>query len=201
MKIPADQLEKTKRSGLIYSVDVPVKKDGVYTFRIAVRDKTANRLGTSSQVIEVPNLSKDKLFISGLSISGVDDKGVPLQAESGENAFSSVVSQAISPIRQFSKNSIVAYYYSLYNAKPDAATKLPKVSVQTNLYFDGKMISEGKPEITELKKDTNSGLIKDFGYIKLNSEITYGDYVLQVIVKDMKTSQTVSQWVDFEVIE
>lgn len=199
--IPIDRVEDVRRDGLIYSVDVPVKKEGVYTFRTALRDKTAKRLGSSSQVIEVPNLSKSKLLISGLMISGVDGNGNILPTESGESAFSSVVSQAIAAIRKFKRNSVAAYSYTLYNAKPDKTSNLPNLTVQTNLYYEGKLISEGQPQAAEISKQADLSRIKDFGYLKLNNEVAVGDYVLQVIIKDLTTNQTTSQWIDFEVVE
>ncbi|HRH41408.1 MAG TPA: VWA domain-containing protein [Pyrinomonadaceae bacterium] len=198
--IPLDRVEDVRRDGLIYSVDVPVKKDGTYTFRTALRDKAAHRLGSSSQIIEVPNLSKSKLLISGLMISGIDSKGNLLPTESGESAFSSVVSQSIAAIRKFKRNSVVAYTYTLYNAKPEAAN-LPKLTVQTNLYYDGKIYAEGQPQPADIGKQADLNRINDFGYLKLNAEIPTGDYVLQVIIKDLTTNQTTSQWIDFEVVE
>jgi VWFA-related protein len=199
--IPVDRVEEVRRDGLVYSVDVPVKKDGVYTFRTALRDTTAKRLGSSSQVIEVPNLSKSKLLISGLLISGVDGNGQILPTESGESAFSSVVSPAIAAIRKFKRNSVAAYSYTLYNAKPDSATNLPNLTIQTNLYYDGQIFSEGRPQSADLGKQTDLSRINDFGYLKLNANIPTGDYVLQVIVKDLTTNQITSQWIDFEVVE
>ncbi len=199
--IPIDRVEEVRRDGLVYSVDIPVKKDGVYTFRTALRDTAAKRLGSSSQIIEVPNLSKNKLLISGLTISGVDANGNILPTESGESAFSSVVSPAIAAIRKFKRNSVVAYSYTLYNAKPNAASNLPNLTVQTNLYYDGKLISEGQPQPTEIGKQADLNRINDFGYLKLNSDVAAGDYVLQVIIKDLTTNQVTSQWIDFEVVE
>lgn len=199
--IPLDKVEDVRRDGLIYSIDVPVKKDGTYTFRTALRDQAAKRLGSSSQIIDVPNLSKNRLLMSGLMVSGVDSNGNLLPTESGDRAFSSVVSPSIAAIRQFKRNSVVAYTYTLYNAKPDTASNLPKLTVQTNLYYDGKMFSEGQPQPAEIGKQPDLNRINDFGYLKLNSEIPKGDYVLQIIIKDLTTNQITSQWIDFEVVE
>lgn len=199
--IPSNQIEQIRQNGLVYSVDVPVKKAGVYTFRTALRDATAKRIGSANQLIEVPDLKKNnKLMISGLKISGVDTQGKMLPSEAGENAFSTVVSPAISAIRKFRRNSIVAYGYNIYNAKIDS-TKLPKLSVQTNLYYDGKLLSEGQPQPIEINKQSDLSRINDFGYLKLNTQVPIGDYVLQVIVKDLLNNQTTSQWIDFEVVD
>ncbi|MGI8467089.1 MAG: VWA domain-containing protein [Pyrinomonadaceae bacterium] len=120
--IPLEQAAQIQQNGLIYTVDVPVKNAGVYTFRTALRDAATKKLGSASQVIEVPDLKKDKLFVSGLILSGVDANGkiYPPDAAKADNDFSTVVSKAIPAIRQFRRSSIVAYAYSIYNAKVDA---------------------------------------------------------------------------------
>lgn len=39
--------ERILREGLIYQLDMPVKKPGAYQFRVAVRDATSSRIGTA----------------------------------------------------------------------------------------------------------------------------------------------------------
>ncbi|HEY9404011.1 MAG TPA: VWA domain-containing protein, partial [Pyrinomonadaceae bacterium] len=58
------------REGLVYSMNVPVKKAGAYQLRMAVRDTTTERTGSASQFIEVPDLKKNRLALSGLVVSG-----------------------------------------------------------------------------------------------------------------------------------
>ncbi len=62
-----------KQNGLIYTTDVPVKKAGNYNFRMAVRDANSKTLGSASQVIQVPDLKKSKIFMSGLTLGAVDE--------------------------------------------------------------------------------------------------------------------------------
>jgi hypothetical protein len=68
-----------------------------------------------------------------------------------------------------------------------------------NLYQDGKMISEGQPQIANLDKQADLKRIIDYGYLRLNQDVQSGDYTLQIIVKDLVSNQTSSQTVDFEV--
>ena len=44
--------------GVIYNFAFPVKKPGPYQYRVAIRDAQGGRVGSASQFIEVPNLSK-----------------------------------------------------------------------------------------------------------------------------------------------
>ncbi len=75
----------------------------------------------------------------------------------------------------------------------------PKLTVQINLYHDGKIISEGKPQTPELEKPSDPARINNYGYLRLNANVPKGDYALQIIVKDLTANETTSHWIDFEV--
>ncbi|MGI9037137.1 MAG: VWA domain-containing protein, partial [Pyrinomonadaceae bacterium] len=201
--IPVDKIAQVQQNGLIYMVDVPVKNDGVYTFRTALRDAGAKRVGAASQAIEVPDLKKDKLFVSGLIISGVDANGkiYPPETAKADNDFSTVVSKAIPAIRQFRRNTIIGYAYTIYNAKISSTTNQPNLTIQTNLYRDGKLMSEGKPQAAQIEKQPDIKRIRDYSYLRLNPNVPVGDYTLQIIIKDLATNQTANQSVNFEVVE
>jgi hypothetical protein len=150
----------------------------------------------------VPELKKGKLYVSGLTLSGVSADGKLISAASSErNVFSTVVSGSVPAIRKFARNTIVGYSYTIYNAKPDSATGQPKLTIQTNLFRDGVMVVEGTPQPAQLEKQIDPQRINDYGYLKLNPGLLIGDYAIQIVIRDLQTSQTSSQWIDFEVIE
>ena len=198
-KIEAAAMPLIKQNGLIYTTDVPVKKAGNYNFRLAVRDAGSKMLGSASQSIQVPDLKKSKIFLSGLTVSQVDANGkfISPSAVKPENALSLPNSAAVPAIRRFRPNTILAYAYTLYNAQADKTTNQPKLTVQVNLYHDGKMVSDNKPQTPELEKPVDATRINDYGYIRLNANIKTGDYALQIIIKDLLTNETTSQWIDF----
>jgi hypothetical protein len=74
-KIDPAAIPLIKQNGLIYSTDVAIKNPGTYTLRVAVRDNGNRMLGTASQVIDVPNLTKGNLFLSALTLSQADQNG------------------------------------------------------------------------------------------------------------------------------
>ncbi len=200
-KIEAAAMPLIKQNGLIYTTDVPVKKAGNYNFRMAVRDANSKTLGSASQVIQVPDLKKSKIFMSGLTLGAVDEnnKFVSPSAVKPENALSITASTAVPAIRRFRPDTITAYSYTLYNAQTDKASNQPKLSVQVNLYLNGKLISEGKPQAAELEKQSDLTRINNAGYMRFPSKVEKGDYTLQLIVKDLLTNETTSQWIDFEI--
>ena len=46
------------RSGVLYTLDVPVPKRGAYQIRVAVRDQATAKIGSATQFIQVPELKK-----------------------------------------------------------------------------------------------------------------------------------------------
>ncbi len=205
-KFDAAGLSVALKNGLTYSTDVPIKKSGTYNFRVAVRDANGHNLGSASQLVEVPNLKKNGLFLSGLTMTGVDAQGkfaVPGPTKA-ENAVSLPASMAVPAIRRFAPGSIMAYLYTLYNAGVDPKTGKPDLSIQVNLFHNGQMVLEGKPQPAELEAQTDWSRISDYGYMKLNPASEPGDYALQVIVNDLSSDgkkSITSQWIDFEIGE
>ncbi len=205
LKFDAATVQRIKANGLIYSADVPVKTPGTYTFRVAVRDEGSKLIGTASQVIQVPDLKRPSLYLSGLTVTGVDAKGkfeIP-RASTPETAISLPPSTAVPAIREFRRGSIVAYAYTIYNAVLARGDGRPKLEIRMNLYKDGKLILEGPAQSADLQDQSDWARIADFAYLRLNPQTEPGDYALQIIIRDLLAppkQSTSSQWVDFEVI-
>lgn len=204
LKFDSVTAERIQRDGLTYSTDVPVKEPGSYTFRVAVRDGNSKQIGSSSQVVQIPDLKRSDIFLSGLSIAGVDDKGnfEKLGPTTAETAIGLPASSAVPSIRRFKRGSIVAYSYSIYNARLDKTTNQPKITLQVNLYKDGKLIAEGAPSPWKPENQTDLSRISDFGYMQL-SQTEAGEYALQLIVRDTLGGKdaVASQWIDFDVVD
>ncbi|MEQ1645032.1 MAG: VWA domain-containing protein, partial [Pyrinomonadaceae bacterium] len=75
VKFDANTARLINERGLVYAADVPVKKPGTYTFRVAIRDGNSKTLGSASQVVTIPDLKKSGLYLSGLTITNVDSAG------------------------------------------------------------------------------------------------------------------------------
>lgn len=203
-KIEPAAIPLIKQNGIIYSTDVPIKKSGTYNLRVAVRDNISRLIGTASQVVNVPELKKRNLFLSGLILSLVDQDGkfTTPGPTKPETALSLIPSTAVPGIRQFNRGDVLAYAYTVYNAKLDPTANSPKLTVQMNLYRDGNLISEGKPQPADLEKQSDWSRITDYGYLRLNDTIPAGDYAVQIIVTDtlVEGKKAISsQWTDFEV--
>lgn len=60
-----------QEAGLLYNMVVPAKKPGAYQLRIAVRDTASERTGSASQLVEVPDVKKGRLALSGIVIKSL----------------------------------------------------------------------------------------------------------------------------------
>jgi|CXWL01.1.fsa_nt_gi VWFA-related protein len=205
LKFDAATAAQIKQRGLAYSADVTVKKAGTYTFRVAVRDGNSKTLGSASQVVTIPDLKRSGMYASGLTITGVDSAGkfATPTAPTAETAISLPPSTAVPAIRKFAPGSIVAYLYNIYSAKLDPATGKPRVSVKVNLYQNGNLIAEGKPEEIDLIGQKDYTRLENFSYMQLAKNADPGDYAIQIIVTDLAAGAkgaVSSQWVDFEIV-
>lgn len=206
LKLPAAALPYVVENGLVYSADVPVKKAGTYNFRVAVRDDTTKYIGSAGQMVAIPDLKKNGIYLAGLTMTEPDKDGkfdIPA-APTASTAFSVPRSSSVAAIRQFKKGSVLAYSYSIYNARLDRSTSRPKLMIQVNLFKDGKLVMEGKPQSAELREQRDWSRIEDFGYLKLRADSEPGDYTMQIIVKDLSEDgkdAASSQSIDFQITD
>ena len=200
--IPKEAIPVILQNGFVYTIDVPIDRFGAYSFRMAVRDNASNRLASASDFIEIPDVKKDKFFMSGLITAGYGQNGMvafPV-ATSAEDAISPILSITNSATRQFRAGDSLFYAYTIYNPKIDDATKKPNLAAQLLLYRDGKLVVEGKEKPVSLITQTDFTRIQEKGSLGITPNVQTGEYVLQIIVKDKITNKMTSQWIDFEVI-
>jgi VWFA-related protein len=62
------EYELARQNGFFYTVAHAVKKPGAYQLRVAVRDTATEKVGSASQFIEVPDVKKGKLVLTGLMV-------------------------------------------------------------------------------------------------------------------------------------
>lgn len=202
IRIPAQGLETIRKNGLDYTADMPVKKSGIYTFRLAIRDVQSKRLASAGDFVEVPKLKKNKMFMSGLITTNADARNKPNvpQNRPAEKAFAPIFSQSIPSIRKHKIGTDLHYTFEIYNAKPDKSSGKPILTKQLQIYRDGKLLLEGKEVPIEIKDGGDPAKIRDSGVINLNRSVQPGEYILQIIVRDKSSDKIDSQWIDFEII-
>jgi hypothetical protein len=109
--------------------------------------------------------------------------------------------QATPYVRKFRRSGWVQYGVAVYNAAADKKTGLPQVTVQAEVYRDGKPAYRLSPRSLEFSPDVNPKRFDYVGRLRLN-DFPAGDYLLHVIVTDglaKKKFARAEQWMDFSV--
>jgi hypothetical protein len=201
IRVPADSLERFKKEGMVYDLNVPVKKPGAYQLRIAVRDTATERTGSANQYVEVPDLAKKRLTLSGVVAAA------PAPQAAGANVVPAVLAdqQGDPAIRRFRRGSLLDYGFVIYNARLDKVTGRPRLSIQARLFRDGREVYAGQPQPFDPAQAAGLERIEAAGRIQLGAAaLTPGEYVLQIVVTDAlaeESRRAASQWIDFEIAE
>lgn len=204
LEIEPGVYERVVREGLAYVFDVPITQPGAYQLRIAVRDAASGRVGAAGQFVEVPDLSKNRLALSGIIVNGT----LPTPNNASDVAKTSASSpadpgqQAGPTVRQLRPGMILNYGYTIYSARVDSATNHPQLQTQMRLFRDGKPVFTGKVLPFNLGKQTDLKRLEAGGRILIGPDLVPGAYVLRVEVTDAlakDTFRTATQWIDFQV--
>ncbi len=203
--------------GLVYTVNHPVKKAGAYQLRVALRDATSEKVGSASQFIEVPDVSKGRLLLSGIVLRA---DMLPESALVGENRANGAIPTAALPakaaaqlpaegaqkqeidpkgtpaVRIFKPGKTIIYGYQVLNAQAGPGQR-PQLEVQTRLFRDGQAIYSGEPQIVEMGDQPDPKHLMAGGRIQLGAKMAADDYILQVVVTDNLAKRVATQSIDF----
>jgi VWFA-related protein len=202
MTFPKDVYERLYKEGVVHMVTFPVKRPGAYQLRVAVRDTGTDNVGSANQFLDVPNVKKDRLVLSGLVLENIP--WAEWQRRNDPNAVvkpSTVFSDTSA--RQFRKGTVLNYGFTAFNAKSGSAEG-GNVEWQMRLFRDGKVIFEGKPQTAMSAVDAKVRSTNIAGSLMLGGEMASGDYVIQITVTDKLRKpkhNSASQFVQFEIIE
>ena len=145
IRLKGDGYKDVLKNGMVYSVHVPVKKPGAYQVRVVLRDAGSELLGSASQFIEVPDIEKGHLALSGIVLRNEQPQAVaPAGADHPEGHQVEADPQGTPAVRIFKQGTAITYGYQILNAQADAANK-PELDVQTRLFRDGEEVYTGKP--------------------------------------------------------
>lgn len=199
-----------RRNGLVYTMRVPIKKPGAYQLRVAVRDSAAEKLGSASQFIEVPNLKKDRLVLSGIVMQSAAYSATQLAtqsaagmlAEGEQKEETTDIAQGSPALRHFRLGEQIDYYFNIYNARLDPAGR-PQLQTQLRIFRDGQQVYAGQPSPFDAARQSDMKNLHTGTRVALNG-LAPGEYVLQVVVTDglaPEKRRTATQWIDFEIVK
>ncbi len=191
--------EDALRWGYVYSVMHPIKKPGAYQLRAAVRDASPNKVGSASQFIEVPDLSKGRLALSGLAVQSVRYSAAALPEEEGQTGAGDPSGGP--ELRVFHPGEPIFYGVVVYNSKLAGSTRKPDVEILTRVYREGKLVWSGEPFSLADVAPKDPKRIRVAQQLNFGATTPPGKYLMEVIAFDKlagKTEGAARQWTDFE---
>ncbi len=204
IRVREDEYRKAQENGFIYSVNHPVKKAGAYQLRTAVRDARTDKVGAASQFIEIPDLGKGRLAVSGIAVRArAANERTSDDAAAAEGQAQEEDPQGNPAVRLFRFGREVTYVFQILNAQVDRGTGRPQLQTQLRLFRDGRPVYTGKLAAFDPGPQNDAKHLLAGGRLRLGKPLTPGDYVLQVLVTDQLAKEkfhTASQWVDFALI-
>ena len=197
-----ENFQKLLAEGFVYNFVFPIKKPGAYQMRIALRDAASAKVGSASQFIEVPDLRKEILTLSGIILENLTaaewkERSSSQSASRNQNNLMRDTSN-----RSFKRGTILSYSAEIYNAKLDRAQK-PQMQTQVRIFKDGKLFLNGKLNPLSAEGQNGAAKFNFAGALGLGNEMKPGDYVLQIVVIDnlaKEKRRLAAQWVQFEII-
>ena len=217
IRLRGETYKQALENGFVYILTFPVKKPGAYQLRTAIRDSTSEHVGSAAQFIEVPNIGKNRLTLSGIVVSGTNatkpalnesgsqpqpSAGGPRQPSQDELEKSDPL--AGPAVRRFKPGMIMQYAYVIYNATLDKATGHAQVQTQLRLFRDGKQVFIGRSQPLESQGQADYKRLAAGGALHLGTELIPGEYILQVVATDpagKEKYRIATQWIDFEIVK
>jgi hypothetical protein len=173
-----DDFKRVLENGLVFSLDHPVKKAGAYQFRCAVWAAGSMKTGSASEFIEVPDLSRGRLALSGILVHGLK--------ASGQSAPNPLESPAV---RVFKPGDRIQWEVAILNAQVDRVTQRPDVLLQLRLLHDGQEQYAGKLLPVAANTQTDLKRLRAGGSLRLGSNMTPGDYELELLAVDQQARE------------
>ena len=188
----AADYQRILEQGLVTVLDFPLKRGGPYQLRVVVRDGTSERTGAAMQFVEAPDLANNRLALSGLVVGS---------AQEADKASASEQDIRSGPaVRQLRPGMMLDYRFLIYNAQAGGTEPL---QTQMRLLRGGKPVFTGKLVSLDISKEPNPKRINSGGRLRLGPDLTPGDYVLHITVRnttDPKKPRVASQWIDFQIV-
>lgn len=191
--------------GFVYVLIMPLERDGVYQYRVAVRDAASGKIGSASQIINVPDLSKKKLALSDLAVESValstwqNIAAGKVGNGPGQVQIASTLLQD-TVLRQFKSGTVLRYGFEVYNARSDGSA-MPKLDTQAKILQNGTVVVEGNLNHVDTSNQKDPRRVRVSGAIMLKDSLQPGDYLLELSVVDRSGKQTGTQVLAFEIVK
>jgi hypothetical protein len=176
------------REGVVYGIDLPLKRAGAVQVRVAVRDSGSQRVGAAGQFVQAPDIGDGTLALSGIVLYAEK-----LNAEDDETRRALV-------LRRFHPGASLVFGYTIYNAGIEKKTRLPNLTTQTVVFRDSIKIYSSDRSPVAATDYADLARINTGARLQLGPALTPGEYVVQIVVEDAIAKRIATQVTQFEVI-
>ena len=202
--------DRIRAEGFSYSFIFPVKKPGAYQMRVAIIDRGNKEVGSANQFVEVPNLKKHGVTLSGIVLENMSAQSWAQLMSGDSRVLANATDAAIKPdplqdtsVRRFKRGTVLRYGVEIYNAKLPAGQQA-QIQLQTRVFHDRQKVFESAERQLDptLQPGTKEPVFTDA--VSLGDNLLPGDYVLQVIVTDglaKEKRRLATQFVQFEIVD
>ena len=180
-----EEYRRIADEGLPLALRVTAARPGVFQVYAGVRDATSSNTGLCHRLVEVPDVSKGDLLVSGIRLYPAASANVSDEA------------QALDAVKRvFRPGQQIAYNCAIYNPQPDEHNTA-HVEVRTMMYAEGHAVFRGgATQVTSPNMIRNSWLTLR-GTFEVGEYTAPGEFVFQVLVADKVKPRTASQWIGF----
>jgi VWFA-related protein len=198
MTLSKERYAEFVKRGFVYDLAFPVKKPGAYQLRIALKDLATNKIGSASQYVDIPNLKKKRLTLSGVALENISFPAYQKRVANNGNPVPGDSEPLIdTATRQFKRGSVMNFGLSIHNFKPGA-----NLTSKVTLYKEGKVayVSESKP-VTYPPAD---GAVPFMSSLSFPEQMERGEYQLQIDITDNNAKgkyKTATHFIQFEIVE
>ncbi|CAN5378841.1 hypothetical protein BH20ACI2_BH20ACI2_21810 [soil metagenome] len=199
----SDEFRRMQQRGFVYDFVFPIKKPGAYQLRVALRDHGSEKVGSASQFIEVPDLKKNRLTLSGAALENISfeewQRRNTTSAGVGSGGSSPLIDTSL---RQFKSGTVLNYGFVIFNSKT-GPTQQPNLVSKTRLFKDGKPIFEGLPQPVLYAGQTDPKAVNFMSTLSLGTVLGPGDYLLEIAITDKLQKgerATARNYVQFEIV-
>lgn len=194
--------EKYLADGFVYGFTFPVSSTGIHQLRVALRDRASGKIGSANQLVEVADIAKKRLALSGvfmqnLSIADWTAQNTSLVPSPLANRLTDTSR------RKFKRGTVLTYAFFVFNATLTDVGR-PSLTLGTRVFSDGKMIVDGEQRPIPADGQTDFQRIGAGGSLNLGKDLRVGEYLLEIKVKDTLANekQNIStQIIQFDIVE
>src|SRR5215475_11324610 len=190
VNIRPERLENAVKHGFSYR-RLMALKPGFYQARVAVREEGSARMGSASKWVEVPDIRKKQLTLSGVLLSAGREDLKDLQL-----ANSVYIPQPSMATRRFKKGGAIDFMVFAYNAKVEKNSA--DLVIQSQVFSGSKLVYASPVAKMTIPESADLQRIPYAARVSLE-EFNSGPYELRVVVIDRLTKATAFRRVYFTV--